>query len=55
MQSDDGNFYGTTLEGGTNGEGTIFKLTTNGTLTSLFSFSGNNGAIPYAGLCSGTD
>ena len=31
----DGNFYGTTSGGGTNNAGTIFKITTTGTLTVL--------------------
>ena len=52
----DGNFYGTTPTGGTNGGyGTIFKVTTNGVLTSLFQFSVTNGANPYAGLTLGND
>jgi uncharacterized repeat protein (TIGR03803 family) len=57
IQGRDGNFYGTTAFGGTNGGyGTIFKLTTNGTLTSLYSFTGtNDGASPYAGLLQAND
>ena len=54
-QGTDGNFYGTAIEGGTLGDGTIFKVTTNGLLTTLLSFKGTNGAIPYAGLDLGTD
>jgi uncharacterized repeat protein (TIGR03803 family) len=47
----DGSFYGTTVDGGTNGDyGTVFKVTTNGVLTSLLSFANTNGAYPYAGL-----
>jgi len=52
----DGNFYGTTSEGGmtnstyTVGMGTIFQITTNGTLTTLVSFNKTNGATPDAGL-----
>ena len=34
----DGNLYGTTAGGGTNGSGTAFKLTTEGTLTVLYTF-----------------
>jgi len=50
----DGNLYGTTSEGGTNGGlGTVFKITTNGVLTTLFQFSGTNGAFPYCGLVPG--
>ena len=56
VQANDGSLYGTTYQGGTNGRGTIFKLTTNGTFTSLYSFTGtNDGAYPYAGLVQGAD
>ena len=56
VQANDGSLYGTTELGGTNGHGTIFKLTTNGTFTSLYSFTGtNDGANPYAGLVQGSD
>ncbi len=34
----DGNFYGTTLEGGKSNHGTIFKVTPSGGLTTLYSF-----------------
>jgi uncharacterized repeat protein (TIGR03803 family) len=34
----DGNLYGTTAGGGTNGSGTAFKLTPEGTLTVLYTF-----------------
>jgi len=50
IQGRDGNLYGTTVNGGTNGRGTIFKVTTNGVFTSLFSFNGTNGANPFGGL-----
>jgi len=55
IQARDGNLYGTTIEGGTDGDGTIFRLTTNGALTTFFYFNGNNGAIPYGGLFQGKD
>ena len=38
IQATDGNLYGTTLTGGTNDGGTIFKISTDGTLTTLYSF-----------------
>jgi uncharacterized repeat protein (TIGR03803 family) len=44
--------YGTASEGGTNGEGTVFAVNTNGTnFTTLYDFSGgNDGGFSYAGL-----
>ena len=50
VQGVDGNFYGTTEYGGTNGLGTIFRMKTNGTLSNLFSFTGTNGLYPQAAL-----
>lgn len=44
-----GNFYGTTLEGGPCGCGTVFKLDANGVATTLYSFTaGTDGASPFA-------
>ena len=51
----DGYFYGTTISGGTNGLGTVFRVTTNGTETVVFNFNGTNGAQPQAGLILGPD
>ncbi len=52
----DGIFYGTTALGGaSNDNGTVFKITSNGVLTSLFSFNGANGSRPTAGLFQGSD
>jgi uncharacterized repeat protein (TIGR03803 family) len=63
----DGNFYGTTESGGANnssvcqnaGCGTVFKITPNGTMTTLHSFCSQancaDGAIPYAGLVQATN
>ena len=56
VQASDGNFYGTTEFGGANGAGTVFQFSTNGVLTSLYSFTGSNdGAYPQAGLAQGSD
>jgi uncharacterized repeat protein (TIGR03803 family) len=38
IQATDGNFYGTTLYGGAHGNGTAFKITAGGTLTTIYSF-----------------
>ena len=46
-----GNLYGTTSGGGTNREGTVFKLSSNGTETVLHNFgSGNDGQTPLGSL-----
>ena len=56
VEGADGNFYGTTSEGGWNNAGTVFKITTNGVLTTLYSFSGgDDGYFPIAGLVQGSD
>jgi uncharacterized repeat protein (TIGR03803 family) len=56
IQGDDGNFYGTTYFGGSNGLGTVFIVTPGGTETVLYSFAGgSDGAHPYAGLIQGGD
>jgi len=60
VQGTDGNLYGTALFGGGNGSclhncGTVFKITPSGTLTTLHSFGGIDGAYPYAGLVQATD
>ena len=57
VQASNGNLYGTTSAGGANGQGTIFEITTSGTLTTLLSFcsmSGcRDGEIPVAALVPG--
>ena len=55
VQGSDGNFYSTTEYGGASGDGTVFQVTTNGTLTTLVSFNGTNGGYPCAGLVQGSD
>ncbi len=55
IQGKDGNFYGTTVNGGSSGRGTVFKLTPEGALTTLVNFNGTNGANPLAGLTQGSD
>lgn len=60
IQGNDGNFYGTTYEGDFaqglgHGYGTIFRITPDGTLTTLCKFNGNNGTAPYGKLIQATD
>ena len=61
MQASDGNFYGTTWSGGDYydhqyyyyGHGTIFQLTPQGKLTTLYAFRGPDGQNPDATLTEG--
>lgn len=57
IQAKDGNFYGATYGGGsTNGDGTVFKMTQAGTVSTLYTFTGgSDGELPLAGLMQATD
>jgi len=60
VQGTDGNFYGTTAQGGgsrncTYGCGTMYEITSGGTLTTLHSYDGANGSRPYGGLVQSTN
>lgn len=68
IQGTDGSIYGTTIDNGPGtcswrstqctpsaGSGTVFKVTSGGTLTYLHTFTGPNGSKPYAGLLQTAD
>ncbi len=55
VQGLDGEMYGTTESGGLYGSGTVFKLSPNGALTSVFSFNQYDGGFPIGSLALGTD
>jgi uncharacterized repeat protein (TIGR03803 family) len=57
VRGSDGNLYGTTQNGGTNNEGTVFRISPSGTYTTLHFFVGspNDGGGPDAGLVQGND
>jgi uncharacterized repeat protein (TIGR03803 family) len=45
-----GSLYGTTWRGGTDGDGTVFKLDASSNETVLYSFTGKSGLAPYGDL-----
>ena len=51
----DGNSYGTTTGTGFSGNGTVFKITPNGKLTTLAAFNETNGSQPVSEVVEGTD
>ncbi len=59
VQATDGNFYGTTVDGGSNAQGTIFRVTPSGRLTNIYNFCAlsacADGAQSYAALVLGPD
>jgi uncharacterized repeat protein (TIGR03803 family) len=59
VQGIDGNFYGTTVYGGAEDFGTVFKVTPGGTVTTIHSFCSQanciDGDLPSEGLVLGTD
>lgn len=56
VQATNGNLYGATYSGGANlTYGTIFEITTAGTLTVLHNFDGKDGGNAYASMVLGTD
>jgi uncharacterized repeat protein (TIGR03803 family) len=60
LQGADGNFYGTTSQGGNPGVGTVFKLDHSGAVSILYNFRGflggaSDGSTPFGGLVQATD
>src|SRR5215472_3393265 len=53
IQGKDGAYYGTTLVGGTNRDGTVFKISPAGRLTTLHSFTDPDGKQPFGNLVQG--
>ncbi len=52
----DGNFYGTTINGGNNGDGIIYRITSEGAFEKLYDLFGFfDGGSPQAGLVEGPD
>jgi uncharacterized repeat protein (TIGR03803 family) len=59
IQGTDGNFYGTTAQGGAHYYGSVFKITPAGKMTTLYGFGAEpnctDGGQPVAALVQGTD
>jgi len=50
IQGSDGNFYGVASAGGTNGAGTLYKITKAGSYSTLYNFVSATGSLPFATL-----
>jgi uncharacterized repeat protein (TIGR03803 family) len=55
VQNTDGTLYGTAFQGGAYDNGTIFRLSSNGSPTVLIALNITNGDLPFAGLTRGPD
>src|SRR5207237_8131055 len=55
IQGADGNFYGTTQNGGRYALGNVYRVTSAGTVTTVMSFGGADGASPFSVLAKGSD
>jgi uncharacterized repeat protein (TIGR03803 family) len=59
VQAVDGDYYGTTYEGGSASEGAVFRMTSSGSVTTLHSFGdgsvASDGAYPESGLLQASD
>jgi len=55
IQATDGNFYGTASVGGVSNAGTIFSVSTLGTVTPVYDFTTANGGAVLGGLLQATD
>ena len=59
IQGSDGNYYGTTLDGAPPNSGEVFRVASDGTLSTLYDFCSltncADGGLPFAGLVQGSD
>jgi uncharacterized repeat protein (TIGR03803 family) len=59
IQGSDGNYYGTTLDGAPPKSGEVFRVASDGTLSTLYDFCSltncADGGLPFAGLVQGSD
>jgi uncharacterized repeat protein (TIGR03803 family) len=55
IEASDGSLYGTTSGGGANADGTVFRITAKGKLSTVHSFQGADGSNPYSGLLQASD
>lgn len=55
IQANNGDFYGVATFGGAHGDGTVFRITREGQLTTLHSFNGTDGAMPTGTLTQASD
>lgn len=51
----DGNFYGTTSQGGSTSNGTVFRMSSAGAIKIIFNFDNTHGANPHGPVVQGSD
>lgn len=55
VQATDEDFYGITTTGGSDQQGTIFKIAPSGSFSNVYNFNGNDGSGSQSGLLQGTN
>jgi uncharacterized repeat protein (TIGR03803 family) len=57
LLASDGNFYGTSIQGGNDGQGSVFRMTSKGAVKTIYAFdpSGTHGRVPYGPVVQGSD
>jgi uncharacterized repeat protein (TIGR03803 family) len=55
LLASDGNFYGTSLYGGANQVGSVYRMSAAGVVKIIYSFDWTHGALPYAPVVQGSD
>jgi len=55
LLASDGNFYGTSLYGGANQAGSVYRMSAAGVVKIIYSFDWTHGAQPYAPVVQGSD
>ena len=55
LLASDGNFYGTSEQAGSIGQGTVFRMSATGAVKVVYNFDGTHGRVPYGPVVQGSD